>query len=214
MMTTKTLRRLAMFVVPAICVATPALADDAGFYLGARLGRAQYPAHSHLTLSPTLILRGETGDKEDLAWSFDAGYRFNRYVAIEAGYVDLGESSGRLTDETGTAAAQFSFAVQGATLALTGSLPLGNWEPYVRVGVFFFDTRLAFSGSAAGTSFAATLSGSGTDSLDTLYGAGVAYNLTDHWQAKLDLTNFSEAGDPETGQSDVLLLTAGVIWRF
>jgi lipopolysaccharide assembly outer membrane protein LptD (OstA) len=204
---------LAIFI-PALCMTMPASADDAGFYLGARLGWAQYPTNSQLILSPDLNLRGRADDDEDLAWSIEAGYRFNRYVRIDAGYVDLGEVSSRLTNSMGTAAAQTRFAVQGATLALTGTYPLGNWEPYVKVGVFFFDTRLAFSGSAAGTSFEATVSGSATDSLDTLYGAGVGYNFSDHWQATLDLTNFSDAGESDTGQSDVLSLTAGVVWRF
>jgi opacity protein-like surface antigen len=202
--------RMAILPVLAICAATPALAKDTGFYLGGRAGVGKYPSNSRLILSPNLDLRGRTHDKADLNWSVDVGYRFNRYLGIEVSYADLGKALSRLTDGSGTATAESRFAVKGATLVLIGIFPLGNWEPYVKAGIFQSDTRWTFSGSAEDIPFGESLDGGGTDAL---FGAGVAYNLTDCWQAKLDLTYFNDAGEPGTGHSEVLSWTAGVVWR-
>lgn len=173
-----------------ICAPSFAWAADSGFYVGADLGVAQYPDNEDL-------------DNEDHAWAVTAGYRFNRYVAVEAGYMDLGETSGFLADgATATpAVARFSFASSGPTLALVGTWPLGNWEPYVRVGVFFADTDLSFSGLSATAPF----SGRTSDSTEEMFGGiGLGYRFSERWRARVELAFFDDAA----------AATVGVTYRF
>jgi hypothetical protein len=44
-------------------------------------------------------------DNVDFAWAIDVGYRLNRYFALQASYVDLGEASGPVTNENSSVVA-------------------------------------------------------------------------------------------------------------
>jgi hypothetical protein len=187
-----------------ICGSSLAMAADTGFYVGMDLGVAQYPNNEELRLPSDVLVTGSGSDldNEDYAWAVTAGYRFNRYLAVEAGYMDFGEASGLLTSEaTAIPAAQFTSATSGPTLALVGAWPLGNWEPYLRVGVLFADTDLSFTGTNATAPF----SGRVSDSTEEMFGGlGLAYRFSEHWRARVELTFFNDAATA----------TAGLTYRF
>lgn len=183
-----------------ICGSAGTWAADSGFYFGADLGVTQYPNNEtvHLPTGVALTGSGSDLDNEDYAWAVTAGYSFNRYVAVEAGYIDFGETSGSLANEAiaAPAVARFSSATTGPTLALVGTLPLGKWEPYLRVGVFFADTDLSFSGNTA----IAPFSGRVSDHSEEMFGGiGLAYRFNEHWRAKVELAFFNDAATATTG---------------
>jgi len=183
-----------------LCASSFAWAADSGFYVGADLGIAQFPNNEDLQLPSGVVLRGSGSnlDNEDYAWAVTAGYRFNPYVAVEAGYLDLGETSGLLADGTGAtpAVARFSFATSGPTLALVGTWPLGSWEPYLRFGVFFADTDLSFSALSA----AAPFSGRTSDSSEEVFGGiGLGYRFSERWRARVELAFFDDAATATVG---------------
>jgi hypothetical protein len=183
-----------------ICASSFARASDSGFYFGMDLGVTQYPNNEAVHLPSDLLLTGSGSDldNEDYAWAVAAGYRFNRYVAVEAGYMDLGETSGSLADEANAipAVARFSLATSGPTLALVGTWPLGNWEPYLRVGILFADTDLSFSGSSATAPF----SGRASERTEEMFGGiGLGYRVSEHWRARVELTFFNDAATATTG---------------
>src|SRR6185369_15735790 len=75
-----------------------ASAVESYWYLGTGVGQ------SRITATPTEIEEGfliddafvasnTTLDKTDTGWKAYLGYRFNRFFALEGGYVDLGEAS-------------------------------------------------------------------------------------------------------------------------
>jgi hypothetical protein len=66
----------------------------------ADLGWAFTPQSVAWRLSPTDVLTGSGYHDHDVAWTVAAGFRFNRYVGVEAGCVDLGQNSGALLAAT------------------------------------------------------------------------------------------------------------------
>ena len=181
-------------------------AQNAGIYVSAAVGLSDAPDRSQLG-----ELTGST-DNRDLSWNIGLGYRFNRNIALEPGYVDLGQLESDLTAPSGASdgSAHASFAAAGATVALVGTFPMGRWEPYIKAGVLFSSTELKFSGLGS-TPFAARLT---KDNEDPLYGAGVRFNVTEPLQVYLDVTYLDEVGEPETGRSRYFNSSAGVLWRF
>jgi opacity protein-like surface antigen len=190
-----------------IALAGTVAADESGPYVSAGLGRIDAPDGSNLG-----TLTGET-ENDEWSWTVGLGYRFNRYIALELGYVDLGEIESDLTDATGLrdARAHASFGADGATFALVGTFLIGRWEPYIKAGVLFSSTELQFSGTIDSTPFAGRLT---NDNEDPLYGAGLRFNVTEPLQVYLDVTYLDDVGEPETGRSSYFNGTAGVLWRF
>jgi OOP family OmpA-OmpF porin len=205
-------RRSIGLLLAALAGAPATAADDSGFYLGAGVGIADTGDNSRLGFSDLPLLTGRTHDNET-SWGLAAGYRFNRNIALELGYVDLGEITSEVTDATGAtdARAAVAFSAEGVTLAMIGTFPLGRWEPYLKAGVLFSDTVLAFSGSSSAGDFSERIT---NEDGDALFGIGVRYALSERLQIYLDSTYFMEVGEPEKGRSDYLNTSLGASWRF
>jgi len=179
-------------------------ADESGPYVSAALGRIDVPDRSEL--GP---LTGDTTNNE-WSWTVGAGYRFNPNIALELGYVDLGEIDAELGNLSGDRA-HASFAAEGVTLALVGAFPIGRWEPYVKAGVLFSTTELQFVGTVQSIHFRGLLE---QDTEDPLVSAGVRFAVAEPIQVFFDLTYLDDVGEPETGRSSYFNATAGVLWRF
>ena len=136
------LKRIGRKVAPAAWIlfaAGSAAAAESGPYVGADLGEALYPQGAYWRPVPGSLLYGNRLDTTDFAWSFRAGYRFNRFFGLEAGYVNLGGYSGPLTDRVNAAAGHgnMSFSAKGETLAALGALErrvLLRLEPRLKSG--------------------------------------------------------------------------------
>jgi opacity protein-like surface antigen len=196
--------------------AAPALAQDNGFYVGAAVGGAKYPRNGDLSIGPGMVVRGRVDKNEDFAWSLAAGYRFNRYLAVEAAYVDLGEASGTLseTEDRGIdfdATLDVAFSARGPMVSLIGTYPLGDWEPYVKAGVLFADTKLSVAGTVNGEAGAASVKG---DSEDIVFAIGIGRNLSPRWQLKLDASYADDVGESDSGRANILMLSLGSTYRF
>jgi len=196
---TRCLAHFAAALPLTICANSVAGAADSGFYVKADLGVAQYPNNEEVRLPSGVLLTGSGSDldNEDYAWAVSAGYRFNRYIAVEAGFIDFGETSGLLSDAIGTpASARFSLATSGPTLALVGTWPLGNWEPYLRLGVLFADTELSFSATSPSAPFSERVS----DHTEEMFGGiGLAYRFSERWRGSIELSFFDDAAAATIG---------------
>jgi OOP family OmpA-OmpF porin len=192
---------LAMIVlIPAALSAPEALASDSGFYAGLDLGVSQYPNNEEVRAPSGLVVLGSGSslDHEDTAWGVRAGYQLNPYFAVEAGYLDTGDSSGTLASNTpgNSARARFTLSSSGPTLAFVGKWPLGNWEPYLRLGVLFADTELSFRGTDGATVLAGTVS----DSTEEVFGGlGIGYRFSERWRAQAELTFFDDVSTATVG---------------
>jgi OmpA-OmpF porin, OOP family len=191
-------------LIPAALTAPEALASDTGFYVGLDLGVSQYPNNEEVrAVGLVLSGSGSSLDHEDTAWGVRAGYQLNPYFAVEAGYLDTGDSSGTLASNTpgSSARARFTLSSSGPTLAFVGKWPLGKWEPYLRLGVLFADTELSFRGTDGTTVLAGTVS---ENTEEVFGGLGIGYRFTERWHAQAELTFFD----------DVSTATVGFTYRF
>jgi opacity protein-like surface antigen len=143
-------------------------------------------------------------DDVDGGWSATLGYRINRYVAAEVTYADFGEASLReryrfatipelppFPDLTRSA----TVSVSGPSVAVLGSLPLGErWEVFLRGGVLFADQEIK-TRSAVGSSTAAFAREFSDEVLTAA--AGVQWAFSPRWTARLEYqrTDDIEAGD-------------------
>lgn len=205
-------------VAPAclgLSVAAAAHGADSGFYLGADLGRSDYPANAKLIVDlPSSTLTSGNLRNHDLGWGITGGYRFNRYVAVEAGYVNLGTLSGPLANIAGASPAtgQFDFSVRGATQAVVGILPFGDWEGYLKLGYFYSDVRLSYSGVSGAGPFNHNAS---VSDLSEWGGLGLRYRIGQHWQVQFEYDSYGSVGDRgKTGHTTNNTPSVGVDYRF
>jgi len=208
-----------------------ASALDSGFYVSLNAGQAKADLAvedgddiMYFLIEDVVggtILDGESSvDESDTAWSVVGGYKFNPYIAVEAGYVDLGAAEYRASADVffpgeGTFLIDggISLGVTGFTVAAVGSLPLGeSFDLHGRVGMLFSDTELELSLSDSTGS--ASDSASYTDN-EVFYGVGASWYVGENWSLNLDYLLYKDVGtEDDTGETDIDSFTLGVTYRF
>ncbi|WP_346838991.1 OmpA family protein [Microbulbifer sp. SAOS-129_SWC] len=141
------------------------------------------------------------------AWQLALGYRYHPRMAVELGYLDLGNVSFDFNAEavdatslTRTLDSNLPFTGSGWTLANRFELPLGRWRASASAGLYFWsddpDTgdQAITPGSRNGT--------------DPLIGLQAAWPLTDRVELGLQYHRLF------LDKQDVDLWGGGVIWRF
>ncbi|MDG5977785.1 OmpA/MotB [Hydrogenophaga taeniospiralis CCUG 15921] len=163
----------------ATFLASSAYAQDTShFYGGGSVGQSRMELDAPRTtgiLLPGVNTSGTASDEKDTAFKVFGGYQFNRSIAIEGGYFDLGKSrfttntapSGTLSGET---------RVQGLNLDVVGTIPLTErFSALARVGAQHAWSEDRFSGTGAGSGIS-----SRSKHNDTNYkvGLGVQYAMS------------------------------------
>lgn len=158
-------------------------------------------------------------DDNDTAFHLFLGYQFNEYLAIAAGYADLGQLDasatngvGPYTDSIEATAMDFSaigilpfsmFAGDGSFLsriALFGQVGMQLWNQDVDC-VACEDDGSNFRGGDTGT--------------DIVYGGGLNVGITDHASVHARYVSYPDIGGSETGhQQDWDMWGIGAIWNF
>lgn len=212
-----------------ICL--PAAAADTGFYISGNFGQAQYGDLSQEDfdfatdvlldeLGLTLLDGGSSLDDKGSPWSITAGWRFSPYLAVEAGYVNLGTAEYRANGTVsipGIGAVDGAFGVdisaKGPFVAVAGFAPLGErFDLHARLGMLFADTEFDLTLSLQGLSESESFSAS---SQDVFFGLGASFHFTENLSASLDYSLFQDVGDEEeTGESKVDAITLGLTYRF
>jgi OmpA-OmpF porin, OOP family len=187
----KKLDRLFLFVALLLPVAA-AQAQDAGFYLGAGFGQSRFKDWCN-TEGTSITLA--TCEDTDTAWKLLGGYRFNRYIAAEATYVEWGEVTASTPSGARAAAKQHSYG-----LAAVGTLPLGErFELFGKAGFLMTEQETRSSN-------ALTSSTVDRDESELHYGLGARFLFT---------KNFALRGEWEnTDKLKVEMLSIGVEYRF
>lgn len=146
-------------------------------------------------------------DDTDTAWKLFLGYRFTQNFAIEAGYVDFGEFTGKVGTVVGPV--NVKAEATGFTAHVVGILPLHDrFSLIARLGTIYADVDV--KASAGG------ISASGDDqSFAFAGGVGAEVNFTDQLSLRAEYELFKDLGDDDdTGESDVYLASASVVFRF
>lgn len=154
-------RKMTGVVVLAMLGCANALAaDDSGFYIGASFGEAtQNNGVFH-------------GEDETFRWL--AGYEFNEYFAIEAGFIDAGKQVDNIGNLRVTSSSDGVFAT------FLAKYPLGErFAPYARFGVVAHETQTTVSNGVA-SAF------EDSNGEDIAYGGGLEFKANEHLRLRVD----------------------------
>ena len=177
--------------------ASAAYADDPplGFYLGASIGSAS------LELEDSNTSADFKGD--DTGFKLAAGYRFLKWVAVEASYQDYGQP------EDDVLGVRLRGDFSSFSVSALGLLPLGDFDLYARGGIARWD------GSLEAVNFGIDVS---EDNTDPLFGLGAQYRagrLAIRLEYEALLLGFDDDEDDEADGDDwVDLVALGVTWTF
>ena len=164
-------RRTVLTILFVLAASSPALA---GFYAGASYGNTTLEIDEP----------GFSFDADDPSYKVFAGFRFLKFVGVEASYVDLGSpNDGSVTIET---TGWSGFGV--------GVLPLGPFGLFAKVGMIAADTEIT-----------GVLDESNTD---PAYGIGAEFGFS-----KISIRAEYELFDIEDTE-DVYMISVGAAWRF
>ena len=167
--------------------------QDRGWYVGASIGQSSKDLDG--------CGAGVSCDKKDTAWRILGGYQINRNFAVELGFHQLGEASGSSGGQV------ISFEANAIELVGVGALPLANnFVLYAKAGFYRGETE-ATSNNTSGPNAKVT-------NTDLTYGLGAQYNFDRRFGIRAEWQRYTNMGDEAIGESDVDVLSIGVVVRF
>jgi OmpA-OmpF porin, OOP family len=135
--------------------------DDRGFYAGAGIGRAR---------QDYFVFNGD-----DTAYRLFGGYSFNRYFAVEAGYLE----NGKIGDQFG--ANYLIIETSGFYASGLAKLPIGDYiVPFAKIGGYIHDDDATL---VNGAQVLATDTYSDTD---FIFGGGLEFNLGSNFRMRAE----------------------------
>lgn len=206
-----------------------AVADDTGFYAGAGAGWGQFSlpkgkitnsfAAGFAAAGAPIDSWSAKTDTSSIPWSATVGYRFIKYLAVEAGYIDAGTSSYKGVGEVDDinlgllpAKGKLDWRASGLQASVLGIWPIDNtWSVFGRVGGFFGDVKADVHVNVDGST------GKGHDSANSnefLYGVGVDSQFLDEWTARLEWMGMPSLGNNSTGSADWNGIMFSLLYRF
>ena len=160
-------------------------------------------------------------DSEDSSYGFVVGWRLTEHIALEGGYMDLGEvvyrdrSTGVFNDLPALEnwAQNVESSTSGITLSALGIWPLSyRWEVYARAGILISNnTESIFITDGIGSeSLRASKSGA-----DLLAGVGVSFSIVEIYNLRLEFGRVFDAGEDDTlDEADVDMATLNIAVSF
>jgi OmpA-OmpF porin, OOP family len=177
----------------AMAFTGPAVAQDSGFYAGLHIGQSSADDACEGVSGP-----GVSCDDKDTAWKILGGYQFNRHLAVEIGYTDLGEVS---ASGPGGSASIESTAFE---VVAVGIFPIADkFSIYGKLGMYRGDTEATAPGVSESES-----------NNDLTFGFGVRYDFTKNLGVRGEWQKYSDVGGGNIGEADVDVISIGLIWKF
>jgi OmpA-OmpF porin, OOP family len=216
-----------------LCVvgAQTATAADRGFYMGGQVGQAMKEVSRDFfelfnddiqAFSSFVPLEDHTSlEDTDIAFALVGGYRFNSYLAFEAGYTKYGtvtfksRATGNFPLEGGTLNTNIESEMSGFSLAVVGALPLTHdWELFARGGMLFADNKIRLVVDATGQQFLpfpGDFDVSGNDSTQETFAAvGVSRRFFEIYDLRLEYQRVFNAGSEATAAGDLDAVLLGL----
>lgn len=156
--------KVAVFGLTLACLAASSVAAAPPWYVGGALGVSDFGSCPD----------SASCDGSDQAYKVYAGYRFNRHLAVEAGYSDLGKTTAIAGDSV------TETKPRGITAHVVGLWPFTErFSLLGRLGVIYGDSKV--------TGTAATRNEKGTE---LAWGAGVHFDLMPDVALRLEWERF------------------------
>lgn len=202
-------------LVALAVIASPiASAQDAGWYVGANVGKSRAKI-DNAGITRNLIGNGFTGvtindDDRDTGYKVFGGYQLNKNFALEGGYFDLGKFGYKATTVplgtlTGT------IKVRGVNFDLVGMLPVTEkFSAFGRAGVNYAQSRDTFSGTGL---VVVTNPNPRKRQANFKVGLGLQYAFSDALAVRLEAERY-RINDAIGKKGDIDLFSLGLVYRF
>lgn len=190
---------VALLALGGISSVSYAEENPSGIYLGAGVGQFNVQIDDIDQTDDAI----ERLDDDDAAWKAFVGYRFNRYLALEAAYIDLGKPNGR-SGGSGSSG-DYRLRLKGFAPYVIGTIPLGPVELFGKAGYYFYDVDLRVD---IDDPLSPDVDSSKSDE-DFIYGVGIGMTFFDHLNARLE---YERIDSDVIDDADALWLSAS--WRF
>jgi OOP family OmpA-OmpF porin len=173
------MHRINKSIALASFLACPVLASaaDSNWSVGGGLGQSRF------TLKPPAeySLAGTSESDSSLAYDFFVGYKINPYIALEGGYLNLGEY--KISGTKGDSSAQASAKVSGLTLAALWKYPINDqWSVFARTGLMAGTAKT--SASVNTPSESSSYSQNSHSGVLPIWGLGVGYAVSKQWEVR------------------------------
>lgn len=202
------------FVALAMIASPFAVADDSGWYGGINVGRSKVKIDD-ARISSSLLGAGFAttsiaDDNRDNGYKIFGGYQFNRNIALEAGFFDLGNFGFTATTlPAGTLTGDIK--LRGLNLDLVGTLPLTEkFSAFGRVGMIYAEAKDSFSGTGL-----INVRNPNPSKRETnyKYGLGLQYALSESVAIRAEAERY-RVNDAVGNKGDIDLVSVGLIYRF
>ena len=202
-------------LVTLTAMASPcAMADDSLWYVGGNFGKSK-ASIDDVKITSSLLSEGFTttslgNDNDATGFKLFAGYRFNKFFALEGGYFDLGKFGFTAnTTPAGTLHGDVKF--RGLNLDLVGSVPIGDqFSLFVRGGVIDAEAKGAFSGTGAVTVINPSPK---KRAVGYKFGGGFGIDFTPAFGMRIEAERY-RMDDAVGNKGDIDLYSAGLLYRF
>jgi len=187
-MKTKALIAVAALGAAAFSLPATAQMSMSSAYVGGGFGQSKFKCPTGLSCD----------DTKDTAFKLFGGYQFNRNIAAEVGYTDLGKATGTGGGEAKATAWE---------LSAVGSFPV--WQQLSilgRLGLYYGEGKLEGGGVS-----------DKKNTTDLAYGLGVGWDFNKNLGVRAEWQRYSKVKFETTGfsgDSDIDVLGASVLWRF
>jgi OOP family OmpA-OmpF porin len=191
----------------ALALSTPA---TAGFF---DLTLAPYVGASVGLSNTDICSASDSCDDKDTAWKIYGGMEMNEYISMEVGYVDMGKVHyDGYTALTGTPLSGTRY-VNGMIIDVLGTYMINpSFTLMAKGGMNILNAEV--NGTIAQTPTENT----GDTDVAWSFGVGAQYNFTPAVGLRLEWERFFEVGSPAynggTGEADIDLLSAGLVYKF
>lgn len=198
----------------AISASSFAMADDAGWYVGANVGASRATIDDARITSGLLgdgfTSTGITDDDRSTGYKLYGGYRLNRNFSVEGGYFDLGNFGFNATTvPAGTLSGNIK--LRGLNLDLVGTLPITQkFSAFGRIGVNYADAADSFTG----TGRVNVLNPNPSQRENNLkVGLGLEYAFNDALAMRGEIERY-RISDAVGNKGDIDLVSVGLVYRF
>ena len=198
----------------ALLNSSPAVAAGPGWYVGGNVGASSAEIDDKRIISGLLsggfLTTSFREDDRDLGYKLFSGYQFNRNLAVEGGWFDLGEF-GFEAETTPPGTFSGDIKIRGVNLDLVGFLPItARLSAFGRGGVIYAEAKDHFSGTGAVNVLDPNRK---ERAANYKFGGGLEYAFTESFGMRAEAERY-RINDGVGNKGDVDLYSIGLIARF
>lgn len=205
---------LLLLAAAAVMGSDAAVAAAPGWYVGGNIGLSRAEIDED-RIREDLQAQGFaipsfSDDDRDIGYKFFGGYQFNRYLALEGGYFDLGSFDFEATTAP-PGSLNGDIEISGLNVDLVGSLPItSRLDAFGRGGVTQEEAKVRFSGTGAVDVTDPRRKKSATN---YKFGLGLEFAVTERIGLRAEAERY-RIDDAVGNDGDIDLYSVGVIYRF